>query len=240
MVITGAIKALLKKNIMKAIKSMMLGLLMTSIFSMGCKTLNKTQKGAIIGTAGGAVAGAVIGRAAGNTGLGAIIGATVGGVTGAIIGNKMDRQAAEMKKNIPDATVERVGEGIIIEFNNKILFGFDQSDLSPDAKNNLEKLVIILQKYPDTNIEIQGHTDNKGTANYNAALSKRRATSVNNYLIANNLSSSRLTIKGFGEAAPKYENTTADGQMQNRRVEFLITANEKMKAEAAKEAGNAK
>jgi outer membrane protein OmpA-like peptidoglycan-associated protein len=223
---------------MKSIKITMLCLLLTGIFSIGCKTLNKTQKGAIIGTAGGAAAGAVIGRVAGNTGLGAIIGATVGGVTGAVIGRKMDKQAEEMKKNIPDATVERVGEGIIIEFNSKILFGFDESNLSADAKTNLDKLGVILQKYPDTDIEIQGHTDNKGTANYNAALSKRRATSVNNYLAANNLSTSRLTIKGFGEAAPKYENTTADGQMQNRRVEFLITANEKMKAEAAKEAGS--
>lgn len=240
MVITGAATAPIKINIMKAIKSIMLVLLMTGVFSIGCKTLNKTQKGAIIGTAGGAAAGAVIGRVAGNTGLGAIIGATVGGVTGAVIGNKMDKQAAEMKKNIPDATVERIGEGIIIEFNSKILFGFDESYLSSDARTNLDKLVVILQKYPDTNIEIQGHTDNNGTANYNRSLSKRRAASVNNYLTANNLSSARLSIKGFGEAAPKYENTTADGQMQNRRVEFLIAANEKMKAEAAKEAGNTK
>jgi outer membrane lipoprotein SlyB len=84
--------------------------LIISIFSNGCKTMNKSQKGAVIGTAGGAAAGAVIGRAAGNTALGAIIGAAVGGVTGAVIGHKMDKQAEEMKKNIPDANVERIGE----------------------------------------------------------------------------------------------------------------------------------
>lgn len=221
---------------MRILKTSFLGLLVSAVFFISCKTLNKTKKGAIIGTAGGAAVGGIIGRASGNTGLGVIIGATVGGVTGAVIGNKMDKQAAEIKKSIPDATVERIGEGIIIEFNSKILFGFDESFLTNDAKTNLDKLVVILQKYADTNIEIQGHTDSKGTANYNKLLSKRRAASVNNYLTANSLSSSRLTIKGFGEAAPKYENTTTDGQMQNRRVEFLITANEIMKAAAAQEA----
>lgn len=225
---------------MRVIKIAMLGLLLAGISLTGCKPLSKTQKGAIIGTAGGAAVGGVIGRVAGNTGLGVIIGATVGGVTGAVIGNKMDKQAEEMKKNIPDATVERIGEGIIIEFNSKILFGFDESSLSADAKTNLDKLVVILQKYPDTNIEIQGHTDSKGSVAYNKKLSTRRASVVNNYLIAHNLSNYRLSIIGFGEGAPKYENTTAEGQMQNRRVEFLITANDKMKAEAAKEAGNTK
>ncbi len=213
--------------------------LIISIFLIGCKTMNKSQKGAVIGTAGGAATGAVIGRVAGNTALGAIIGAAVGGVTGAVIGRKMDKQAEEMKKNIPDANVERIGEGIAIEFNNKILFGFDQSNLSADARTNLDKLTAILQKYPDTNIEVQGHTDSKGTTIYNRNLSKRRASSVSGYLSGAGISSSRLTIKGFGETAPKYENNTEDGRSQNRRGEFLITANEKMKDEAAKESGKA-
>jgi outer membrane protein OmpA-like peptidoglycan-associated protein len=205
-----------------------------SLGGAGCKTMNKTQKGAVIGTAGGAAAGAVIGKVAGNTALGTVIGAVVGGVTGAVIGRQMDKQAEEMKKNIPDATIERVGEGIVIEFSNKILFGYDQSSLSADAAMNLDKLVVILKKYPDTNIEVQGHTDSKGSASYNLSLSKRRAESVSGYLSDNGINLSRLTIKGFGETAPKYENSTAAGQAQNRRGEFLITANEKMKADAAK------
>ncbi|MEI9909282.1 MAG: OmpA family protein [Bacteroidota bacterium] len=220
---------------MKATKILFACLVMTSLFSVSCKTWNKTQKGVVIGTAGGAAAGAIIGRVAGNTALGAIIGATVGGVTGAVIGRQMDKQAEEMKKDIPDATIERIGEGIIIEFNSKILFGFDQSALTADARTNLAKLVAILQKYPDTNIEVQGHTDNTGTNKYNQKLSEQRASAVSDYLSGNGIASSRLNIKGFGETAPKYVNTTEEGQAQNRRVEFLVSANEKMKAEAAKD-----
>ncbi len=223
---------------MRITKILIANLLLIGIFSMGCSTWNKSQKGAAVGTAGGAAAGAVIGKIAGNTALGAIIGATVGGVTGAVIGHKMDKQAAEMQKNIPDAKVVRVGEGIVIEFNSKVLFGVNESSLSNNAKSSLDKLISLLQKYPDTNIEGQGHTDNTGTAAYNMTLSERRAEAASNYLSYNGISTSRLTIKGYGETAPKYDNTNEDGQAQNRRVEFLITANEKMKAEADKEATN--
>jgi len=221
---------------MKTFKILVASFLVVAIFSAGCKTMNKTQKGAVIGTAGGAAAGAVIGKAAGNTAMGAIIGAVAGGVTGAVIGHKMDKQAEEMKKEIPDAQVVRVAEGIVIEFNSKILFGFDQSGLTTDARTNLDKLLAILQKYPDTNIEVQGHTDSKGTTSYNQKLSEERASTVSYYLSGKGITTSRLTINGFGESFPRYTNTTTDGQAQNRRVEFLVSANEKMKADAAKEA----
>ena len=221
---------------MKNIKVLLTGFLIAAIFSAGCKTMNKSQKGAVIGTAGGAAAGAVIGKAAGNTALGAIIGATVGGVTGAVIGRKMDKQAEEIKKEVPDAEVVRVGEGIVIEFKSQILFGFDQSNLTADARTNLDKLVTILQKYPDTDIEVQGHTDSKGTVRYNESLSERRASAVSYYLSGKGIATSRLSTNGFGETTPKYTNTSEEGQAQNRRVEFLISANEKMKADAAKEA----
>lgn len=201
-----------------------------------CKSWTKTQKGAVVGTAAGGAAGAVIGRAAGNTAMGAVIGAAVGGVTGAIIGKKMDKQAEEIQKEIPGAKVERVGEGITVEFESKILFGFDNSALTNDAKANLDKLVTILNKYPDTDIEIHGHTDSKGTEDYNQKLSERRAGSVADYLIIRQIDRSRITTKGFGELQPKYSNETEDGRAQNRRVEFAITANEKMKADAQKEA----
>ena len=185
--------------------------------------------------AGGAM-GAVIGKAAGNTALGAIIGAAVGGATGAVIGHKMDKQAEEIKKTVPDAKVERVGEGIVVEFSSNILFDFDKSSLSDDAKTNLNKLVTVLNSYPDTDIEVQGHTDSQGSEAYNKSLSQRRAGAVSGYLTGKGISRSRVTIKGFGETQPKYDNNTENGRTQNRRVEFLITANEKMKAEAAKEA----
>jgi len=209
------------------------------ILFSGCKSMNKSQKGAVIGTAGGAAAGAVIGTAAGNTALGAIIGATVGGVTGAVIGRQMDKQAEEIKKANPDAKVERVGEGIVVEFTDKILFDFDHSNLTASAMTNLDKLADVLKKYPDTDIEVQGHTDSKGTVKYNQLLSERRATSVSHYLTEQHIVSSRLTTKGFGENMPKYTNDNDEGQTQNRRVEFLITANEKMKADARQEADKA-
>ena len=208
---------------------------MALIFS-ACHNTKKSTKGAIIGGTSGAILGRIIGNAAGNKTLGTVIGAAVGGTAGAIIGNKMDKQADEIKKDVPNVKVERVGEGIVVEFNSKILFGFDKSDFTTDARKNLSDLVTILKKYPDTNIEIQGHTDDKGTDEYNQALSERRAAAVAAFLTGNNISNNRVTTKGFGETAPKYSNATEEGQAQNRRVDFLITANEKMKADAAKEA----
>jgi len=203
----------------------------------GCSSMNRATKGAAIGTAAGGAMGAVIGRAAGNTAMGAVIGAAVGGTTGAIIGNKMDKQAEEIKNTVPDAKVERVGEGIVVEFSSNILFGFDQSSLSNDAKVNLDKLVTVLNHYPDTDIEIQGHTDSRGSESYNQTLSEKRASEVNSYLLQKGIAGTRMKIKGFGETLPKYDNDTEEGRAQNRRVEFLITANEEMIEEAKKEAG---
>lgn len=213
----------------------MLYLFSAILLLASCKSWNRTQKGAAIGTASGAAAGAVIGKATGNTKLGAIIGATVGGATGAVIGRKMDKQAEEMQKKVPDAKVERVGEGIVVEFNSNILFGFDSYELSADAKSNLNQLSAILTDYPDTDIEIQGHTDSKGTDEYNQKLSRKRADAVRAYLASKKVSRKRMSTIGYGESAPEYDNETDTGRAQNRRVEFLITANERMKKEAEKE-----
>ncbi len=221
---------------MKKINIGLVLVLAATVLLAGCASLNKTTKGAVVGTAAGGAMGAVIGKATGNPALGAIIGATVGGATGAIIGREMDKQAAEIEQTVPDAKVERVGEGIVVEFSSAVLFGFDQSDLSAEAKANLDKLVKVLNTYPDTNIEVQGHTDSKGSETYNQNLSVKRATSVSDYLAANQITSNRITTKGFGETLPEYDNETEEGRAQNRRVEFLITANEKMVAEAAAEA----
>lgn len=208
------------------------------IIFASCSSMNKTQKGAIIGTAGGGAAGAVIGKASGNTAMGAIIGAVVGGTAGAIIGNQMDKQAKEIENTVPDAKVTRVEEGIVVEFSSNVLFGFDKSVLTSDSKTSLNKLVKVLDDYPDTDIEIQGHTDSKGSTSYNQNLSELRADEVTNYLISKSISGDRLTVKGFGERMPKYLNDTEEGRSQNRRVEFLIAANDKMKAEAEKQASN--
>lgn len=215
-------------------------MLLAAFLISGCASMKKSTKGAAIGTAAGGAMGAVIGRASGNAGLGAIIGASVGGATGAVIGRKMDKQAAEIRNTVPDAKVERVGEGIVVEFSSNVLFAFDKSDLTADSKTTLDKLVQVLNKYPDTDIELQGHTDDKGSEKYNQSLSERRARSVSGYLAENGISGKRVKVKGYGESVPKYDNTTENGRAQNRRVEFLITANEKMVAESEKEAGNKK
>ena len=222
---------------MKRMKMLTITVIGAILILSGCASWNRTQKGAVVGTAAGGAMGAVIGRASGNTALGAIIGAAVGGGAGAVIGRQMDKQAEEIEKSVPDAKVERVGEGIVVEFNSNVLFGFDQSAISGDARTNLDNLVTVLDKYPDTDIEVQGHTDSKGSKAYNQSLSERRAGAVSGYLTGKNITASRVVIKGFGETLPKYANDTDEGRAQNRRVEFLITANEKMKAEAAKEAG---
>lgn len=221
---------------MKKSKSILLyTAIIGSLFIINCKGITRTQKGAVIGAAGGGVVGAVVGKTLGNTALGAIIGATVGGVTGAVIGKKMDKQAAEIEKNVPGAIVKRVGEGIEVEFSEKILFGYDKSVLSTPAKDNLDKIIAVLKDYPNTDIEIQGHTDNKGSDSYNKSLSVKRADAVKNYLTSKGVSSSRLKEIGYGEGYPKYSNETNDGRAQNRRVEFLITANQQMKDEAQSE-----
>jgi len=223
---------------MKKLRISLFMILITVLILSGCASWNKTQKGAVVGTAAGGSMGAVIGRASGNTALGAIIGAAVGGATGAVIGHQMDKQAEDIEKTVPDARVERVGEGIVVEFSSNVLFAFDKSNLSKDAKTNLDNLVIVLNNYPDTDIEVQGHTDSKGSEAYNQTLSEQRANAVSGYLSGQDISNRRVTIRGFGETVPKYNNETAEGRTQNRRVEFLITANEKMKAEAEKSAAN--
>ncbi|HYH13573.1 MAG TPA: OmpA family protein [Flavisolibacter sp.] len=220
---------------MKTFKQLALVLSLFGILATGCKSMNRTQKGAVIGTAGGGAIGAVVGRALGNTAMGAIVGATVGGVTGAVIGRKMDKQAEEMKKVLGDAEVKRVGEGIVIEFKDKVLFGYDRSDLGDQARTNLDKLANVLQKYPDTNIEILGHTDDRGSDSYNQGLSERRANSAASYLRTQGVASSRVSTRGLGESDPKVANDTDASRAENRRVEFVITANQKMVEEAKRE-----
>jgi len=222
---------------MKHLKSITLGLAISSVVVAGCDSMNRTQKGAMIGAGGGAAVGAVIGKVAGNTAAGAVIGGAVGGVAGAIIGKKMDKQAQEIEKEVVGAKVERVGEGIVVEFNSAVLFGFDQATVTPQAQETLKDLVTILNKYPDTDLTIDGHTDNKGAVDYNQKLSERRAGNVAGYLTSNGVAIERISTRGFGLTQPKYDNATAEGRTQNRRVEFGIVANEKMKTDAQKEAG---
>ena len=124
-----------------------------------------------------------------------------------------------------------------MEFNSKVLFAINKSDLTAVSKASLDNLNDMLVKYPDTNVEIQGHTDNTGTSDGNLKLSQKRADAVKGYLTLKGIATSRLTSKGYGQDDPKYSNDTEDGKSQNRNVQFLISANDKMKADATKEAG---
>ena len=112
----------------------------------GCSSMNKTEKGAVIGAASGAAVGGVIGHATGSTAKGAILGAVVGGAAGAIIGHQMDKQAEEIKQNVPGATVERVGEGIAVTFASGLLFDFDSDVLRSEASHNLDALAGSLKE----------------------------------------------------------------------------------------------
>ena len=195
----------------------------------GCSTienLSSTEKGAAAGTAGGAVAGGLIGRATGSTARGAIIGAIVGGTAGAIIGRQMDRQAEELEDELPNATVERVGEGIQVTFDSGILFDFDSSRLRPEARQNLRDLAQSLSSYDNTEVLIVGHTDSIGRAEYNQGLSERRSQAAANYLLEQGVGTNRVRTMGRGAEEPVATNETEAGRQENRRVEIAIFASE--------------
>ena len=203
----------------------------------GCASMSRQEKGAAIGGTAGAVIGGIIGKHNKNTAAGAIIGAAVGGATGAVIGNYMDKQAAELEQDLEGAKIERVGEGIMITFDSGILFAVNKADLSSQAQENLVKMAGILNKYEDTNVLIEGHTDSDGSDQYNLDLSDRRAASVKQFLAANQVTSGRMSTMGYGESRPVEDNGTVAGKAANRRVEVAIMANEKLKKAAEAQAG---
>src|SRR5215211_64497 len=182
------------------------------------------------GAAGGGVLGGVIGKVSGSTAKGAIIGAAVGGAAGAIIGDQMDRHAAELKQDIPGATVERVGEGIEVTFASGLLYDFDSDVVKPAARENLRALASSLSKYKDSDLLILGHTDSVGTDTYNKSLSVRRADAAAEYLVAQGVDRSRIATGGLGEEEPVATNADAAGRQRNRRVEVAIYASEKRRA----------
>ncbi len=207
-------------------------LIVLSQLFVGCKTMNNTQKGAAIGVAGGTALGALVGKWANNTAAGAIIGAAVGGTAGVLIGKYMDKQVAELQADLQNAKVERVGEGIKITFNSGILFDVNSSTLGGVAKENIGKLATVLNKYADTDVLIEGHTDSTGPAEFNQSLSEKRAASVSTFLNSNAVNPVRLTTVGYGPNQPLVDNSTAENRSLNRRVEIAIYANDKLKKAA--------
>jgi len=197
--------------------------------NLNCASWSRKEKGVVIGATAGGVIGGVIGDKAGNTALGAILGAVIGGAAGAYIGNYMDEQVEEIERDIEGAKIERVGEGIKITFDSGLLFDINKADLKPKSKEELAKLAKVLNKYDDTNILLEGHTDATGSDEHNLELSRVRAQSVSNHLAGQQVNASRFTIMGYGESQPIADNETVDGRQLNRRVEIAIYANDELK-----------
>ncbi len=216
---------------MKTVRLLTVAVLTLSLLLFGCHSSKNVQGGAI-GAGAGAVVGGLLGHHAGNTAAGAILGAAIGGAAGALIGNYMDRQAEEMKKDLKNAKIERIGEGIKITFASGILFDVNKYDLRPDARNDVTRLSTILKKYSDTNILVEGHTDSDGPADYNQKLSEERAQSVADYAKSLGVDGSRFKTVGYGESQPIASNSTVEGKQMNRRVEVAIFANDKLKKAA--------
>lgn len=229
---------IMKSNKLKITTLGLVAVLGVATIMPACKSLTNTQKGAGIGAAAGGALGAIIGKKAGNTAVGAIIGGAIGGTAGAYIGRNMDKQAAEIEKTVPGAEVIPAGEGIIVKFDSGLLFEFGKATLSSSAKQNIDNLAASLNKYPNTDIMVIGHTDAVGSDPFNMKLSKERAASVKDYAVSQGVDLSRLKTVGKGENEPIASNDTDDGRALNRRVEIVIVANDQMKAEAKAASGN--
>lgn len=204
------------------------------------KNSNSQQKGTVIGAAGGTILGLIIGNNVGdgnNQTEGAVVGAALGGIAGNLIGRNMDKQAKEIEASLPGADVERVGEGIVVTFDegSGVKFATNQSSLNTNSQSTLSKLLDVMNNYPGTEVLVAGHTDSQGAEDYNLELSRKRAASVRDYLSTHGISSDRIAMTYSGETSPKFTNETAEGRAQNRRVEIGIVAGEEMRKEAQME-----
>ena len=188
----------------------------------------KAKKGAVIGGVAGAIVGDVIGNNRGRHSgkRGAVVGAVAGTAAGAIIGAMMDKQERELRQ-IPGVDVARTApDELKVTVGNDVLFDFNSTALRSSSRSSLREMADVFDKYPNTTISVQGHTDSIGKASYNQRLSERRASSVARYLETIGVRSGRVETIGYGESRPKASNSTSSGRQQNRRVEIHIRANE--------------
>lgn len=182
---------------------------------------NRNQ-GAAVGVATGAIAGALAG---GGDNIGAIAaGAVAGGILGAGVGSYLDRQAADLRKDLGNdqISVTNTGDRLLVNFPESILFATDSASLSSASRYDLQALARNLNQYPDSTIQVIGHTDSTGSAGHNFDLSTRRAGAVASVLVDTGVRGSRITATGKGEDAPVASNATTEGRAQNRRVEVVI------------------
>lgn len=175
----------------------------------------------------GALIGAAIGASSDDDKLAkAAVGAAVGGLIGGAIGSDLDRQAAELRAQMSgSSTVTNTGNALIVTMPQDILFATDSATLRPDLRRDLQAVARNLLSYPNSTIEVIGHTDNTGGAAYNQDLSERRARAVADELRFNGVPAGRVAAYGRGEDQPIASNYTAEGRAQNRRVEIIIRPN---------------
>ena len=184
----------------------------------------KRNQGAIIGATSGAVLGALIKDD--NRGDGALVGALVGGAVGAGIGYNLDQQERELRRDLDSGvTITNTGDRLIVSFPQAILFATDSFTVRPGLNNDMASLARSLERYPQSTVQIVGHTDSDGDAAYNQQLSERRANAVADVLLNQGVPYNRVRAFGRGESQPIASNFTPEGKAQNRRVEIVILPN---------------
>lgn len=188
---------------------------------------NNTANGAALGALAGAVTGLLVAKdkSGGDQRKAALIGAGIGALVGGGIGSYMDRQEQELRQQLQNSgvSVTRAGNQIILNMPGNVTFASDSANLNPNFYRVLNSVAIVLQKYKQTLLDIDGHTDNTGGVEYNQKLSEQRAVSVGEYLNQQGIDARRLLIIGYGETRPIADNATDFGRQQNRRVEIRIS-----------------
>lgn len=175
----------------------------------------------------GAGIGAVLGNIIGGDTEATMAGAVAGGVAGGLIGNNLDKQEADLRRDLGNnnVTINNTGDRLIVTLPQDILFATDSFAVRADLQRDLRTVASNLMAYPDTNVQVIGHTDNVGEALYNLELSQRRAASVAGILIDSGVASYRISTIGRGEDQPVASNLTPEGRAKNRRVEIIIEPN---------------
>ncbi|WP_374591709.1 OmpA family protein [Novosphingobium sp.] len=200
-------------------------LLTTSACVTAPNTGEKKISRTAIGGLGGVVAGGLLGGLIGGK-TGRIIGAGIGGVAGAAVGYQMDKQIKELKEQTAgsgvDVTETDNGSAILVNLPDGVTFDVGSSTLKPEFRATLDKVAQSLIQYPNSLVDVYGHTDSTGSDAFNQTLSESRARTVMNYLISRGVPAARLRSQGFGETMPVASNDTADGRAKNRRVEIKI------------------
>ncbi|MBR9650157.1 OmpA family protein [Thalassovita aquimarina] len=189
----------------------------------GTDPYQRTKEGAALGTVLGAITGAAISK---DKGKGAVIGGILGGVTGAAIGSDLDKQEAELRGSLDNrVAITNTGDRLIVSMPQDILFEIDSTYVQPVLRDDLRTVATSLRRYPNSTVQVLGHTDNTGSAEYNFDLSQRRAAAVSSILIGAGVSANRIQTIGRGEDQPVATNLTPEGRARNRRVDIVILPN---------------